>query len=235
MKYKLIKEHPGIDLEEGDCISGCYYLTSNMKIAIDVRNFPKYWEKVIEKDYKIIDFTSPHGPILVKGKYEPGYKIHSVKRLSDGEIFTIGDKIRHTFGEIFIINSFDIGILGDLKLSINGKQCALYNAHHYKPLFTTEDGLDIFKHDNVWWVAVNEEHDTPSGDKTWSFNKFLWKGIPTTSKNYKCFSTQEAVEEYILMNKPCLSINDCLKIKKSWYANSLSLEQNLKDLVKSKL
>jgi len=47
-----------------------------------------------------------------------GCKIHKVKRLSDGEIFTVGDKfwIRHQPGEYWVINKIEIGPFEDMRL-----------------------------------------------------------------------------------------------------------------------
>ena len=52
----------------------------------------------------------------------------------------------------------------------------------------------------------------------------------------KYFSTKETAEEYILMNKPCLSITDILNIKVfGSHLNSSWIIAQLKKLVKSKL
>lgn len=88
-----------------------------------VENLPEFWEEVIEKDYEILSFSqnsnikdlwTNFGPIpncwcrnvngfaVTKGYTlneilnNPLYSIHSVKRLSDNAIFTIGDKINNS-------------------------------------------------------------------------------------------------------------------------------------------
>ena len=48
----------------------------------------------------------------------------------------------------------------------------------------------------------------------------------------KYFSTKEKAEEYILMNKPCLSINDLQFLKREAI---IYWDNKLKDLVKTKL
>ena len=66
----------------------------------EVENNPEFWEEVV--DYEILELKSPFGPIPVRthkmlnnfSKYrERGYEIKSIKRLSDGEVFTVGDII----------------------------------------------------------------------------------------------------------------------------------------------
>ena len=88
-------------------------------------------------------------------------------------------------------------------------------------MFCTEDGVDVFKGDKFYICKL---HD--------------WKLIPcSASKNAtfsidksKKFSTKEAAEEYILMNKPCLSINDI----SSMSTVASTYLKNLKELVNQK-
>ena len=134
-------------------------------------------------------------------------------------IFTIGD--RTTLGIITCFRLLDNEIMVDFdnRNSILLKSTQLQ--HIKQPLFTTEDGVDI-----------------KEGDKYFSICKKYWRILETESAveiNYKTyhknnynFSSYEKAEEYILLNKPCLSINDI-----NTYCN-LSLF-TLKELVKSKL
>lgn len=77
-------------------------------------------KKVVENDYEIISYWSPRigdskylyyeghedWDNINKSKYHP---IHSVKRLSDGEVFTIGDKIKVSqYGSDKIISKFSL-------------------------------------------------------------------------------------------------------------------------------
>lgn len=45
------------------------------------------------------------------------------------------------------------------------------------------------------------------------------------------FSAKEAAEEYVSMNKPCLSISDILKLQNRWSVKTID---KLKELVKNK-
>jgi hypothetical protein len=78
------------------------------------------------------------------------------------------------------------------------------------PLFTTEDGVDIYEGDTYFGCGKWPD-GSPSGcikdsvaTDTRLDRKYGW------NKTFKCFSTKEAAEEYVLMNKPVLSLNDLL-------------------------
>lgn len=112
VKYKLIKDYPGSPCEVGEIVSSSWSHIKHLK----VEEFPEFWERVPEKDYEILSFlTLTNAPMMV-GKtsegwftgfleeginknrdaewlLQHGYIIHSVKRLSDGEIFTVGDEV----------------------------------------------------------------------------------------------------------------------------------------------
>jgi hypothetical protein len=204
-----------------------------------IENSPKFWEEVIEKDYEILAFRCEnHNKPYVKhsnGKFafahENGFStvddllsgttfniIHSIKRLSDGEIFTVGDETN--FGKINKFRIEDLKSLkdnfgvfftnkeiGQLSIKFNRKEDGtnwniqwLTNTKLVKkPLFTTEDGVEIFEGDSYRVINKNTFFTHPcTCDKYSSIEE----------KNFIKFSTKKAAEAYILMNKPCLSFND---------------------------
>ena len=238
MKYILKKEYPGspklgniIDNLENDWIE----------------NYPEFWEEVVvKKDYEILSLArfcsikptitdvSDYGDEFIEAMLKcDNARIHSIKRLSDSEIFTIGDII-----DTRVDNKYKQEIL-EINLGINDlllkdklifKTKSGYVVSHIavkvkKPLFTTEDGLDIFEGDKIYSI-----------DKT----KLVFKDIDRIiqsqyferSSLYKYFSTKEKAEEYILLNKPCLSYNEVLNATKIRNKNTF---ETLKDLVKSKI
>ena len=241
-KYKLIKEYPGspklgyIVIESNNKYGN---ITINV-IVQDPQLYPEFWEEVIEKDYEILsifgnenipikksDFINNGWNIFLNNNLN-GAKIHSVKRLSDGEIFTIGDKYKSDIiNEIKTIESIDLSFdkimirptgygFSELKNIIKLK----------KPLFTTEDGVDMFENFIVY--AVRPDYTLWCPKVTYNF-------IGNIINDYKIFSTEKAAEEYILMNKPCLSLND---IEKAWFMSVDSgplMKHGLKELDKSKL
>jgi len=226
-----------------------YPIGTNMGVVI---------EEIVEKDYEILSFVRNESSLIYKGtifmkdennKYNSSYKysgltlehclkggfdIHSIKRLSDGEVFTVGDKIIGTYStkerthgyvtiqKIYLKNgilhiSIDAGFI-DSSLC-NGFE----KINHFKqPLFTTEDGVDIFEGDKVHTVTPN-------------FNLGL-SGELKYKSVMKCFSTKEKAEEYVLMNKPSLTYIEVMKLWNSQCSNWRdSFKSELTKLVKSKL
>jgi len=196
------------------------------------RFFPK--EKVVEKDYEILSFKDLHSSKILtlspnKQHYQDGnmylsiknllpnvrnWSIHSIKRLSDGEIFTVGDNIdiRNLSSKIdsFYIKNNNLMITSELS------NCGDYLKNIVKRkqiLFTTEDGVDIFNYSQeFYWVKKESlklcERIVEGLDH---IQFFIYE-----PENELYFSTKEKAEEYILMNKPCLSFSDIydnLKIK----------------------
>jgi hypothetical protein len=130
--------------------------------------------------------------------------IHSVRSLSDDEIFTVGDNVRHK--EL----RKDGGKIERFTISCDLMVCWFNGTGHElihtieKPLFTTADGKPIYKDDRAWFV-----------DKDFKINfyDFIDMGnLAEDLKHYpgkdKYFSTQAAAEEYVINNKPSLSLKD---------------------------
>ena len=212
-QYKLLKWYPSCSdfISEGEIVKLVkhdYTTIRDKHCKIfnkkEVENNPEYWEEVIEKDYEILSFS-----VLNSGKIitiielaldvsfylnDSRYNIHSVKRLSDGEVFTVGDKIAHyaeyvkgefstrnyTLEKIYFIkeNRLAFYVGRGLNLSINNIQKVK------KPLFTTD------------FEVTDWEDDKET---------FLQHG---DGKKY--FSTKEAAEEHINFRKPYLSNKDVL-------------------------
>ncbi|AGO48898.1 hypothetical protein N356_gp008 [Cellulophaga phage phi14:2] len=252
-KYKLIQKYPGSpDLNternwtEGtwedinDFSKDCFY---------NPQDYPKFWQEVIEKDYEVLSVINPlQNNCEILENLENGYsfeyklnkfphlQIKSVKRLSDGEVFTVGDRIcfKYYNGNVSsILHKIEIKESEIVYTTDYGKRTQFLNVKHVeKPLFTTEDGIDIFEGDGYWYVQDGSEpthHHYPNQAK---YTKLKGADILKLSdKGVKRFSTKETAEEYILMNKPCLSINDVLSAPR--YLGDWS--KNLKELVKSKM
>lgn len=134
--------------------------------------------------------------------------IYLVRRLSDGVEFKIGDRFEDSSlsNSDMCIGRFEITPKGDMLLkSISGKAwCNILYAsapNKKRALFITEDGKEIFEGDGYFyvskidWIAVSVNADTGG----------FFVGLVR-------FSTQEAAEEYILMNKPCLSVKEIIDL-----------------------
>lgn len=251
-KYKLIKEYPGSPkLGKIEKVPQ-FPKADNDELYFYITKYPKFWKEIIEKDYEILSFfANDENLIWVKAKdgrfdakwqtyrpteedslKEPGITIHSVKRLSDGKIFTIGDKIG-TPGKTFPIANFKIYEFENTILVDSYYE--KFKSGHYnqrlkdviklkQPLFTTEDSIDIFEGDIIYgvsndWKVFSHFTDLQNKVKSWGIKPI--------------FSSKEKAEEYIFMNKPCLSLNDLVNTK--YWSSSGCVMNMLKELVKSKL
>lgn len=233
-KYKLIKEYPGSPklgfiiefTKTGYLYKPGLSINENILKNKNFEDYPEFWQEVIEKDYEILQFRSlesfKQGLIievynnLDKYLNSQSWEIYSVKRLSDGEIFTIGDKVYHTNNVLFkegIIIKFHILSNGIwFKTDKFDVPIIFIENKSKKPLFKTEDGVDVFEGDDIYSIddvlnikkhrLFNARYD----DKTLLNNRLFF------NSDYKHFSTKEKAEEYILMNKPCLSVNDFDKL-----------------------
>ena len=205
--------------------------SSGFSVEIGVEPSSNFWEEFVEKDYEILSFIDisklikkEDGLFYRENTQNKGvredqishFRINSVLRKSDNCVFTIGDKITGKSQYNCTINSIELNPnCPQIMFNRLDEGIDLINAKHIKkPIFKTNDGVDIFEGDRVYSV-------TPSFCIGYS-SSLKYKPIQP------CFSTKEKAKEFILMNKPCLSINDI-----NAYCN-LSLF-TLKELVKSKL
>jgi len=181
------------------------------------------------KEYEIVDMkhyedNSIH-PYIEKTCFNPSHPpctIWSVRRLSDNVVFKVGDMVVWKHKElneriapikVFTIMNHDNSIWVSCYNNANDFTSSfLQNLNDVsKPptptepvvednpvLFTTEDGVALYKLDNCWILDTED-------DSIFQWIKVCKEGMQSS---YKLFSTKEAAEEYILLNKPCLSLND---------------------------
>ena len=254
-KYKLIKEYPGSD-HEGIIVSlktpnGLYEGYQYNYYSKHVENQPEYWEEVVEKDYEIVAMTNSEGTIMyfkdgwctkrndtvcIHRTPSLGYilrnginnNIHSVKRLSDGEVFTIGDLITgYSYEDARSIQTIKIcRYTGIIKLEQDKGFTELHSATKVKqPIFLTHDGKYIFAGDKVWWV----------NKKTFCSDYF----VPTPSVTFFSdinvyFLTRAAAENYLVQKSHSLSIEDFWEFV-SWGGSNIAKSKRLKRLVKERL
>lgn len=263
-KFKLIKELPFENSPKLGYISttirtdGVHYWNNNW---YNPENYPEFWQEIVEKEYEILSFKFDN-KILYFDKienyfiYQPfdgykhrtldfllknsnTYKIHSVKRLSDGEIFTVGDYVKlHTHLNPCSIDGFYIKN-NFLMVTTRESSCGNYLKDCKKvkqPLFTTEDGVEIFEGDEYFRVWNNKGDFKLDSYKCFATKEYRFDIV---SKKTPHFSTKKAAEEYILLNKPCLSIKEiCPEIGKVNDSSHIDLDlltKKLKYLVKQKL
>jgi hypothetical protein len=177
------------------------------------------------------------------------FRIHSVKRLSDGEIFTVGDKAKSNGGRnSHYIESFQIskkskmGEKGDwvgygenliwVRWADHAGGSWLNDVEKVKEeiILTTNDGVNL-KFGDKYFVASPESYQIFEASAGITFKTERWKG--------RGFSTRELAEEWVLMNKPLLSLEDLLSVwgvepKKEVY-NISPLFVRFKELADKKL
>lgn len=275
-KYKLVKEYPGSPkigyISQKTHDNDLHYYKG---ITFDPSAYPDYWEKIVEKDYKVLSLISTRddktiityengGGVYGAGFFESVYKsvdywvecftghnnpwsIYSIKRLSDGEIFTIGDTIKGYFDDknpymitnIFISDNDNLVLSNYQKNSSHTKgNRSTWLSKNFpqkveikKLLFKTEDGVDIFEGDLFYTVSRNLSKFEIIEIRATVHSKF---------EKYLDFSTKEKAEEYIFNNKPCLSLKDFEKIYTATNFTDNTKEfhsqaRKLRELVKIKL
>ncbi len=165
--------------------------------------------------------------------------IWSVKRLSDGEVFTVGDETnKGRIESIAIINP--IGILTlNIRHDIGVIGYSIREVEKKIPLFTTEDGVGIFKGTRCFCVATQ----TGYAQQTW-VPCDIYVEYSGYDSSLKFFSTKDAAEEWILMNKPVITLSECLKVIREVYEErpnarpidtAFVLEESIKELAKSQM
>lgn len=268
-QFKLIKEFPGSSplgtiYQKNPEEIYFYELHSDDSYDTkwDLDHFFKYSEYYEEiKEYEITSYINPSNDIIftviendicvsnstgnkypVSSLYIQHYKIHSIKRLSDGEIFTVGDKITGTFSTdehpeskgYTVINSFEvvdgmlyIHISTDIYILEQSTSKPFSKLAKYipkTPILITEDGVNIYEHCTLFVIGKNSLiHQSGLSTKGLIFNKY--------KDHFFWFSTKEAAKEYLLMNKAYLSINDVLNSQDGL----VFAEKKLKELVKSRI
>jgi hypothetical protein len=241
MRYRLKKWYPSLPnawkyYNEEVLVTkrGLHYIGNMTKLGhTEVENNPEYWEPIKERNYQIVQLrfknNTPYNIVSLSqesthARVKNGHKIHSVKRLSDGEIFTVGDTVTYDhqgkWVKPFVIKYFSIEY-NQLRAYARQEYCSITSSMFKKveqPLFTTEDGVDIYEKDYVW---VPQKYPLNG--------KYVLDGNITRFKAYKpqhyyikeqedgvmYFSSKEKSQEYIDYNKPQYSKKDIKEMLQS--------------------
>ncbi len=179
------------------------------------------WKLQSDGKYTLVPLLG-HGTFtLMQLLVNSNAKIHQVKRLSDNTIFTIGDIVEYnaSVSSKGIIDGFKIckNINKDIVASLSndptntGKLFLCVNNNNKGniridkavkfskvPLFTTEDGVDIYENGHYYFVNSKWEY---------GYSSVLKSVKPTLA-----FSTIEKAQEYIEMNEPKFSKNKVIEI-----------------------
>lgn len=176
------------------------------------------------KEYEVLSYQNKDGGIVEKAENGMFYfteglnrtpslelqlhswNIFSVRRLSDGEVFSIGDEIHYEDDFCKInnrIKSFEIRnngqniwLIYDLENGFGGNICGYQISEAKKILFTTQDGKEIYKGDSYYFVDKNFIIDS------------IQDAYTDILDEYKTFSNRKAAEEYINLHKQRFSLKD---------------------------
>lgn len=159
-------------------------------------------EKTLNVEDNHVDNTEKDHDVLTWEYFvDKPLEITSVRRLSDGEVFSIGNKI-HGFGNhpIIEIQKFDIDIFNKNTIHAFGKEGygkGINSCKKVQVLFTSVDGVDIKFMDIYYSVTDNFEIRFSNATKEIDYAD-------------RTFFKAEAAYEYVLLNKPCISLQDIL-------------------------
>lgn len=198
----------------------CEFLNSNPGLPPTFQNevnlfksskFPKKEWEIVAYIFKPLSGKISRPPVIgPDSKYwkeaqdDDGedYGIHSVRRLSDGEIFSVGDRIEGRYAPIskIVIKDNITGSVG-LECGHETSFTALQIAKKLpQPILTTVDGVEMRENEECW-IVDKHYNLLPEPEKINEFKRNYFS-------NCFIFSTREAAEKYILENKPLLSLND---------------------------
>lgn len=115
------------------------------------------------------------------------------------------------------------------------KKSPYYYATNYLTIngekFTTRHTEKEF---NNFFKSVSKFHESEATPSFYEVDTSTWKVIHTEFHHYpNHFKTELEAKEYVLLNKPCLSVNDVASIKSKYWSNDHALNE-LKELSKLK-
>jgi len=217
--------------EKDDCHFGYISLST-------LEKYTEYWQEIKENTYEILNFIGIIASnknclfsLRTNGKYAYApwqdsmaiskeamligdlVKINSVKRIADGEIFTLGDNT--TLGIITEIEINKNCRYSEIQLTFqntiadlycpnsNDKSKFLVKKKEKEPLLITEDGIPLYHNDRYYFLNTNTY---VLSDLSYLIGKH--SDEYTNIKYGKYFSTLESANEYIIKNKPCLSLRE---------------------------
>jgi hypothetical protein len=204
-----------------------------------VEDQPEYWEEIVERDFEILEVKGIYGAISSYiEKLDADLKdksIYKIKRLSDGEVFCLGDKAKDSrYGFIGTIDKFKVNgssIYVSSEENVWGQDLSkLVKYEEPKVLFKTLDGQEM-KFGDKFYVVDTKYFKIFEAEAGITFKTEKW------IKN--SYFDKKFAEEWILNNKPVLSLNDLLSVwgameNKDFYAIS-PLFKNFKEIAENKI
>ena len=179
------------------------------------------WEEIVEKDYEILEIMHKYGAIssYIK-KLDGDLKdkiIFKIKRLSVGEIFTVGDDVLSK--TCYVPNKI-------LSIELINNKIRLYPRNSFynlediekvkQPILTTEEGINLFEGDTYYFIWLSHPAFKQTTYEVYSEEVKPLDGDAIWSEHAKFFAKKESAERYIKLNKPHYSIKDIVPIVNNW-------------------
>lgn len=225
-KYKLIKEYPDspklgyiADFTDSNEVVYKEFMDNPkydlVEYFIDISsciNYPEFWEEVVEEKLCV--------PIGTKFKYEGNKNF----------IYTIAAITAYDIEVTWIDSESKIKESVDYTISRANKFFRTGTWIECKPLFKTNDNVDIFEGDTFYFVASTN----------WGLGEMVASEIGQAKKAIARFSTKEGAEHYIKWTKPTYSATQVIEtvadvLKEVGFIKSIALEVSQKIYSKLKL
>jgi len=214
MEYILIKEYPGSP-ELGTIIK-----VFNNEVGLNsYGKYPEFWEpiryyKLISQTRDGVGWTEDNGALMQIGRI-----VSSLEEICGHPMSYWIDGQERYWQEIDKPKDFVI-------------------VTKRIPLFTTSDGVDFYEGDKIYYVGRLFN----TGQRTVGKYSTSTKDHPVEHWNMddKYFSSEEKAMDYVMVNKPCLSVKEVAPIFGKYYLNDSSnvlekISKALTDIVKSKI
>lgn len=257
-QYRLTEKYPslpkdwvvGMIVGQGDSncerasFSPCSTFYDQAKIQYEeVVNNPKFWQLVME-EFEILEFSKRGVTVkfgdkfdnnLLNGYLESEHVIQKIRRLSDDQIFSIGDKCHLSNGNgnrnpilRFEIRNENWGlnkyrnkyrVVVFLETRCNQEWGPLefdVLVKSNEPLFVTEDGFEVFDKETVLYL-VNPKSlvEVCITAKQWDKTRLIFKNISNAEKyidenkpRYSKKQIKEAIEDELLLDDCWRLINE---------------------------
>lgn len=156
------------------------------------------------------------------------HSIHSVRRKEDGTIWVVGQEVGSKHFSKSTIKGFYIkGNEMMVDFENNDADCNIYWLTLIpvkQAIFVTEDGVEISNiNEYVFGLSL----------LNWSESTVMIYYKPLMSGEWKWFSSEEKRNDYVLLNKPCLSISEVGGILSGKITSHIA--EQLKELAKQKI
>lgn len=220
--WEEIKE-PEFEILELQGSNGVYwYKTRDNKFSSFPHVISGRFEDWTERFKLVANFDK--GYTAIENLVEKDFKITRVQRLSDKEIFTIGDKTNNG-----IIEKFELS--GDM-IRVHFKDKGNYHVNlntieHSKALFTTEDGVDKYKGDSYYYIVTGDISSILVNKWIVMCHTVDWDNPKKVPLGAIQFHNLTPAQEYIDLNKPKYSKKQVINVlgKKDFIGTEYLKEQ----------